>query len=145
MKNKVMNVLLVEDNQGDIELIRLAFKEGDLPCDLSVVHDGQEGVDYLYKRGAFENAAVPDIILVDLNMPRMGGKQFLQVIKNDDALKSIPVIMLTSSEDPAEILECYKLHANCYILKPSSMMSLFDLVRQLENFWADTVRLPRAA
>jgi len=142
MQKRAMNILLVEDNDGDVELTKIAFRKGGISCGLSVVHDGEEAIEYLYKRGSFKDAVTPDFILIDLNMPRMGGKAFLDIVKKDDALKVIPVIMLTSSQAPAEILECYKRHANCYILKPSGLDGLVDLARQFENFWANLVQLP---
>lgn len=138
-----MNVLLVEDNEGDIELTKIAFKRSGVSGQLIMVHDGKEAIDYLYKRGEHAGAIMPDLILVDLNMPRMGGKEFLDVVKNDDALKTIPVIMLTSSQAPEEIEECYKRHANCYILKPSGLDKLSDMLRQLESFWMGLVKLSR--
>lgn len=145
MKPQTMNVLLVEDNEGDIELTKIAFKKSGLDGRLMVAHDGTEAVDYLYKRGNHKDTVTPDLILADLNMPRMGGKAFLDVVKNDDALKAIPVIILTSSQAPAEILECYKRHANCYILKPSGMDKLIEMLLQLESFWRNLVRLPDEA
>lgn len=137
-----MNILLVEDNEGDIELTKIAFKKANMSCNLSIAHDGEEAVEYLYKRGRFRDAPTPDIVLIDLNMPRMDGKEFLSIVKSDDALKAIPVIMLTSSQAPAEILECYRRHANCYILKPSGLDAFVSLAKQLESFWAGLVQLP---
>ena len=140
-----MNVLLVEDNEGDIEMTKIAFKKSGVASQLIVTHDGQEAVDYLYKRAGFTDAVTPDLVLVDLNMPRMDGKEFLDVVKNDDALKAIPVIMLTSSQAPAEIRECYRRHANSYILKPSGLDKFIDLARQIHNYWQDLARLPAVA
>lgn len=142
MKKRAMNILFAEDNEGDVELIKIAFKKGEVPCNLSFVHDGTDAVDYLYKRGAFRDAVMPDMVLIDLNMPRMGGKEFLDVVKKDENLKAIPVIVLTSSQAPGEILECYKRHANCYILKPSGIEDFIGMARQLERFWAGLVQLP---
>lgn len=140
--NRPMNVLLVEDNEGDVELTRIAFKKIGVPCTLSVVYDGQEAVEYLYKRGSFKDAETPDLVLVDLNMPRMGGKEFLEVVKNDDELKSVPVMILSSSQNPAEVLECYRRHANCYVLKPAGLEDFMNLAKQIESFWSRFVYFP---
>lgn len=142
MEKPLQNVLLVEDNEGDIELTKIAFKKAGLTCQLAVVYDGEEGIDYLYRRGKFGNAPTPDVILVDINMPRMGGKEFLDVIKGDELLKVIPVIMLTSSRAPAEIVDCYQRHANCYILKPSGLEAFINIARQIQTFWLNLVELP---
>ena len=143
MSERAMNVLLVEDNEGDVELAKIAFRRGAPTSNLVVVHDGQDAVEYLYRRGAFADAARPDIVLVDLNMPRLGGKAFLDIVKNDEDLKTIPVMMLTSSQAPAEIMECYKRHANCYILKPTGLDALIHLTQQLESFWKGIAELPQ--
>lgn len=138
-KKENLEILLLEDNQGDVELIKLAFQAGDGLCNLSVVNDGVEAIDFLYKRGKYTDASTPHVMLIDLNMPRMDGKEFLNVVKNDEQLKVIPAIILTSSENPSEILECYKLHANCYVLKPSSIDSLFQFTKHLEDFWGNSI------
>lgn len=142
MKKKNLEILLLEDNQGDVELIKLAFQAANSVSHLSVANDGVEGMDYLYKRGKFSNAVTPHVVLADLNMPRMGGKEFLSMVKADERLKTIPVIIMTSSENPSEVLECYKLHANCYVLKPSSIDSLFEFTKRLEDFWTHHVCAP---
>ncbi len=145
METKPIDILLVEDNEGDIELTKLAFKEGKLLHRLSVAHHGVEALDYLFKRGGFESAFTPDLILLDLNMPKMDGKEVLDVIKKDDALQMIPVIVLTSSKAQLDILESYKRHANCYIIKPLTLEKFMDVARQVEYFWINLVQLPREA
>lgn len=142
MRKPNLEILLLEDNQGDVELIKLAFQEAKSACNLSVANDGVEGMDFLYKRGKFSDVATPHVVLADLNMPRMGGKEFLSLVKNDENLKTIPVIIMTSSENPSEVLECYKLHANSYVLKPSSIDSLFEFTKRLEDFWIHNVCAP---
>lgn len=140
-----MHILLVEDNEGDIELTVRAFKWGKLTSTLAVAHNGVEALEYLSQQGEFGDAVRPDFILLDLNMPRMGGREFLEIIKHDDKLKSIPVIILTSSSAPQDILECYERHANCYILKPFDLQKFMEMVKQVENFWCNLVQLPQPA
>ena len=137
-----MNILLVEDNEGDIELTARAFKKGNLLSTLSVTNDGVEALEYLSRRGKFGDAAAPDFILLDINMPRMDGRRFLEVVKQDEKLKSIPVIMLTSSSAPRDIQDCYERHANCYILKPFDAGKYVDMAKQIESFWVNMVQLP---
>src|SRR5271155_114897 len=107
-----VDILLVEDNEGDIELTKIAFEAEEAPVRLLVAHDGVEGMDCLYKRGGFEGAATPSLILLDINMPRMGGMEFLRIVKQDEHLKIIPVIMLTSSDAQSDIIKSYRCHAN---------------------------------
>jgi two-component system, chemotaxis family, response regulator Rcp1 len=137
-----MNILLVEDNEGDIELTKRAFKRANLSATLSVTHDGVEAIEYLSRQGRFSDAVRPDLVLLDLNMPRMGGHQFLDIVKQDEKLKSIPVIVLTSSDAPKDIRECYERHANCYILKPFDSKKFTDMIKQVEDFWANLAQLP---
>lgn len=137
-----MNILLVEDNEGDIALTQIAHKDCAMQGELAVAHDGQEALDRLYNRGDFASALKPDLVLLDLNMPRMNGKQFLDVVKTDDAMKAIPVIMLTSSQSPAEISQCYERHANCYIAKPWGLQGYVDILQELERYWDGFVVLP---
>ena len=138
-------ILLVEDNEGDIELTRIAFEEGNLPCHISVARNGEEAMDFLEKRDAFASAPTPALILLDINMPRMDGIQFLKVVKADPRFKMIPVIMLTSSGAPGDIKICYSLHANCYIVKPNGVDQLVKMATQIETFWSGLAKLPREA
>jgi len=137
-----IEILLVEDNEGDIGLTRVAFEDGNVRAHLSVVHDGVEALDYLFKRGDFANAAEPDLILLDINMPRMNGLDFLNIIKQDGHLKLIPVVMLTSSNAHSEIIESYRRHANGYVLKPSGIKEGSTMAKKIEAFWIDLAMLP---
>jgi CheY-like chemotaxis protein len=140
-----MNILLVEDNGGDIELTQMAFRRAKLSSKLSVAHDGVEAMEYLSREGKFHDAGRPDLVLLDLNMPRMGGKKFLEIVKQDERLKSIPVIVVTSSDAPTDIRECYERHASCYILKPFEPHKFMDMMKQIEEFWGNLVQLPGRA
>jgi len=133
-------ILLVEDNEGDVEITRRALREA--PCTLSVASDGVEALDFLHKKGGFAAAPTPHLILLDLNMPRMDGKKFLEAVKQDATLKAISVIILTSSQSPADIRECYERHASYYIVKPFDGREFADTVRQVVSFWGGTGRLP---
>lgn len=139
-----MNILLVEDNEGDVALTQVAFAESGIAGTLAVARDGAEAVERLQRRGVFADALPPDLMLVDLNMPRMGGKELLDAVKQDHALKTIPVVMLTSSQAPAEIRDCYLRHANSYVLKPWGMEEYVAVLRQLEAYWRGLVVLPAA-
>jgi two-component system response regulator len=144
MKAQSMKILLVEDNEGDVELTRIAFKAGPFPSTLSVAHDGIEAMDYLSGKGKFQNVERPDLILLDLNMPKMDGKAFLNIVKQDAVLKAIPVVVLTSSGAPADVTECYDRHANCYILKPPDLQAFIEAARQVQNYWISLVKLPQS-
>jgi CheY-like chemotaxis protein len=137
-----LNILLVEDNEGDVGLTRRALNEARPPCTVAVAHDGLEALDVLLKRGGFADAATPQLILLDLNMPRMDGKQFLEAVKADDRLKAIPVVMFTSSQSAADIRECYKRHASCYVVKPFGGRELAAALQQVAAFWGALVQLP---
>ncbi len=139
---KVVEILLVEDNSGDIRLTQEAFKDGKIINNLSVVEDGEEAMDFLRRNGRFENAPKPDIILLDLNMPKKDGRTVLAEIKSDPELKNIPVIVLTTSQAEADILKSYDLHANCYITKPVELDEFFSVIRSIKDFWLSIVRLP---
>ena len=140
-----MHILLVEDNEGDIEITKRAIEHGKLSSTLSVAHDGVEAIEYLSRQNKFADAVRPDLILLDLNMPRMDGKEFIEVAKRDDKLKSIPIIMLTSSSAPKDIQECYERYANCYIIKPFDLTKYMDIAKQIESFWANLAQLPGKA
>lgn len=148
MEKKMINdarlaeILLVEDNEGDIELTKEAFDEAKFRNNLHVVEDGDEALDYLFKRNGYENAVIPDIVLLDLNLPGTDGREVLEIIKAEPLLKRIPVIILTSSQADKDVIESYDLYANCYIVKPVSALKFMDVVRSVENFWVDIVCLP---
>ena len=138
----ILEILLVEDNEGDIELTQRAFREEAQTCHISVVNNGIEAMEFLQKEGAYATAPTPQLILLDLNMPRMDGKCFLETIKAHDRLKVIPVVMLTSSQSPTDIRECYERHASCYVVKPFSGTEFATTVRGIVNFWRCVSQLP---
>jgi len=138
-----MHILLVDDNEGDVELTRIAFEENDLPAMVTVAHDGAEALDYLFCHQEGESA--PDLILLDLNMPRVNGREFLDAIKQDAQMQRIPVVILTGCKASSDIMESYKRDANCYVLKPSSLDAYIAMAKKIEEFWTKTVQLPRKA
>lgn len=137
-----IQVLLVEDNPGDIRLTKEALKEGRVINSLSVVRDGVEAMDFLQRRGAYENAIRPDLILLDLNLPRKSGREVLEEIKSDPDLRRIPVMVLTTSNAEQDLTQAYNLHANCYITKPVDLDQFMAVVRSIEHFWFHIVTLP---
>jgi chemotaxis family two-component system response regulator Rcp1 len=142
---EVMNsieILLVEDNQADVRLIQETLKEEKLHTCLSVVNDGVEALAFLRREGRYENVVRPDLVLLDLNLPRKDGREVLQEIKNDPGLKAIPVVVLTISEAEKDILVSYNLHANCYIVKPLDLNQFSKVVKSIEDFWLAIVKLP---
>lgn len=139
----VIQILLVEDNPGDIRLTQEALKEGNIPNDLHVVKDGVEAIDYLKQRGKYADRGKPDIILLDLNLPRKDGREVLAEIKADENLKLIPVIILTTSDADSDILKSYKLHANSFITKPVDLDQFIYIIRQIETYWFTVVKLPK--
>lgn len=139
---RTLKVLLVEDNEGDIIAFRRAFRNSASACHIFAVNDGLEALDFLHKRGEFGDASTPDLILIDVNMPRVGGKEFLEVVKEEDGLKAIPVVMLTSSESPADIRECYERHASCYVVKPFDSREFESAVKRIVSFWSELGRIP---
>ncbi len=138
-----IHILLVEDNEGDVELIERAFQDGGPPCHISIVNNGMEAMDFLYKRGEYVHAPTPRLILLDLNMPRMDGKKFLETVKVDTRLRTIPVVMLTSSQSPSDIRDCYERQASCYVVKPFNGKEFADTVRLVINFWTILGQLPQ--
>ena len=136
-------VLLVEDNPGDARLTREALKEGRILNNLSVVPDGVEAMEFLNKRGRYLNSPRPDLILLDLNLPRKNGREVLEEIKSDPALRRIPVMVLTTSSAEQDLTSAYNLHANCYITKPVDLEQFMTVVRSIEHFWFHIVTLPR--
>lgn len=139
---KPFQILLVEDNPGDVMLTQEAFQDGKLVHQLSVAGDGEEALDFLYQRGAHAGAPRPDLILLDLNLPKKDGREVLAELKNDPELRHIPVIVLTTSEAEMDVWNAYKLHANCYLTKPIQMNDFFRKIRLVEDFWLTVVRLP---
>ena len=142
---KLAEILLVEDNEGDIELTREAFEDARFRNNLQIAEDGAKALDILFKRNGFEKAQTPDIILLDLNLPRVDGREVLETIKGNDALKRIPTIVLTSSMADRDVVKSYDLHANCYIVKPVNAIKFMEVVQHVENFWIDIVCLPKAS
>ncbi|QGR00369.1 response regulator [Paenibacillus psychroresistens] len=138
-----VEILLVEDNPGDIRLIVEVLKDGKIKNNLSVVEDGEQALAYLLREGIYTDAIVPDIILLDLNLPKINGTEVLAEIKKHPLLKHIPVIILTTSEAEQDILRAYDLHANCYITKPVNLDQFLNVVRSIEEFWLTIVKIPR--
>ncbi len=138
-----MEVLLVEDSPGDVRLTREALKEGKVRNNLNVVSDGVEAMEYLRRQGPYAAAPRPDIVLLDLNMPRKDGREVLAEMKADKGLRRIPVVILTTSEAEQDILRTYDLHANCYLTKPVDLDQFISIVKSVEDFWLTIVKLPR--
>ena len=141
---KAVEILLVEDNPGDVRLTREALKEGKVLNNLSVAVDGEEALAFLRRQDNYAEAPRPDLILLDLNLPRKDGRQVLAEIKADEQLKRIPVVILSSSSAEQDILKSYDLHANCYITKPVDFDQFVAVVRSIEDFWLTMVKLPRS-
>ena len=139
---RAIDILLVEDDPGDELITREAFEHNKLQNRLHVAHDGEEGLDSLYRRNGFEDAARPDLILLDLNLPKYDGRQLLEKIKSDPDLSRIPVVVLTTSSAEEDILRSYKLHANAYVTKPVDLDQFINAVRQIDEFFIQVVRLP---
>ena len=137
-----IEILLVEDNAADVRLTQEALREGKVKNNLAVARDGDEAIKMLRREGPFANATRPDLILLDLNLPRKDGRQVLQEIKADPDLKTIPVVVLTTSGAEADIVKSYQLHANCYITKPVDLEQFITVVKSIDDFWLSIVRLP---
>lgn len=140
---RLIEILLVEDNQGDIRLVQEAFREGKIYNRLNVVMDGVEALAYLRRQGKYAAAKKPDIILLDLNLPKKNGHEVLAEVKEDPALKRIPVIVLTTSAAEEDVIASYDLHANCYIRKPVDFSQFITVVTSIENFWLSIVTIPQ--
>lgn len=139
-----IEILLVEDNPGDVRLTQEALKESKLLVNLNVVYDGVEALAYLHKdQDKYAEKPRPDLILLDLNLPKKDGREVLAEIKADPSLKVIPVVILTTSRDEKDILKTYGLHANCYVTKPLDLDQFIDVVDKIEHFWLCIVKLPR--
>ena len=141
-KTRPVNILLIEDNPGDVRLTQEAFKEGKMALNLEFVMDGVEAIKYLRKEEAYNKKVTPDLILLDLNLPKRDGREVLQEIKTDENLKRIPVVVLTTSNAQQDILKSYNLHVNCYINKPVDFDKFFDIIQKIEDFWLSTAILP---
>lgn len=139
--NKPLKILLVEDNEGDVEMTQRAFRDDPALCHISVANDGVEALDLLRKRVDSLDKALPQLILLDLNMPRMDGEKFLETVKGDKALCAIPVVMFTSSQSPADIRECYERHASFYVVKPFDGKEFAETVRKIVLFFSSVARL----
>ena len=139
---KVIDVLLVEDDPGDVLMTREAFEDNKVANRLAVVSDGVSAMEYLRKEGPYAHATTPDLVLLDLNLPRMDGREVLQALKEDEQLRRIPVVVLTTSEAEEDVLRSYSLHANAYVTKPVDFDRFIDVVRQIDEFFVSVVRLP---
>lgn len=140
---KPVEVLLVEDNPADVRLTEEAFKEGKVRNNLQVVRDGVEALAYLRQEGRYAERPRPDLVLLDLNLPRLNGREVLAAMKQDRALRRIPVVVLTTSEAEQDVLASYDLHANCFIKKPVDLDQFIDIVGSIEEFWFTVVKLSR--
>ena len=138
-----IEILMIEDNPGDVRLTREVLKDAKVHNRLMAVKDGQEAMNYLYKNAPYADVSRPDLILLDLNLPRMSGLEILHKIKSDQGLKSIPVVILTSSQAEKDILAGYEGYANAYITKPVSLDQFSRIVQAIEGFWLEIVRLPK--
>ena len=139
---ELIEILLVEDNPGDVRLTQEALKDAKVRNSLHVAGDGVEALAFLRKQGRYEDAPRPDLVLLDLNLPRKDGREVLMDIKDDEDLRRIPVVILTTSNDDRDILKAYEGHANCYIQKPVDLDRFIEVVRSIEGFWLSIVKLP---
>jgi CheY-like chemotaxis protein len=137
-----IEVLLVEDDPGDVLLIQEAFADNKLLNNLNIVNDGEQALAYLRREGEYAEAARPDLVLLDLNLPRKDGREVLQEVKTDESLRTIPVVVLTTSEAEEDVLRSYQLHANAYVPKPVDFDRFVSIVRQIDDFFVSVVRLP---
>ncbi len=137
-----IEILMVEDNPGDVELAREALAEARVKKNLTVAEDGEQGLSLLHRQGKHENAWRPDLILLDLNLPTINGREVLAEIKSDPELRKIPVVILTSSEDETDVVESYNLHANAYVVKPVDLDKYMQAIKAVEGFWLGFVKLP---
>ncbi len=140
--DKCKKILLIEDNIGDIRLIQEVLKDSSVFQEILTVRDGMDAMAFLYRKGEYQDAPRPDLIVLDLNLPKKDGREVLAEIKNDPNLKRIPVVVLTTSRNEDDIVRSYDLHANCYITKSRNLKDLFRIVKGIEEFWLTTVTLP---
>jgi chemotaxis family two-component system response regulator Rcp1 len=139
---RAVEILLVEDSPADIALTREALEESKLHNNLYVVTDGEEAMDFLHKKDKYASMPKPDLILLDLNLPKKNGLEVLREVKEEDSLRLIPVVIMTVSKDEKDIVESYRLHANCYIRKPVKFGEFIEIVKSIEDFWFSIVTLP---
>lgn len=137
-----IEILLVEDSPGDVRLAQEVFRESKVINHLSVARDGEEALAFLKKKGPFHDSPTPDIILLDLNLPRIDGREVLAEVKNDPSLRRIPVVVLTMSDAETDIVRAYNLHANCYLKKPLELDGFIEIIKAVEDFWLSIVKLP---
>jgi two-component system, chemotaxis family, response regulator Rcp1 len=137
-----VEILLVEDSASDVALIKVTLRNSQVPHNLHVVRNGVEAINFLYKRGKYADVPRPDIILLDLNLPKKNGREVLAEVKVDSELNTIPIVILTTSSDPEDILRSYQLHANCYLTKPVDLDQFVRTIGQIDAFWLQTVQLP---
>lgn len=142
MHPEEIHILLVEDNEGDIVLTKEAFEEAKIKNSISVVRDGWEAIQFLEKNEGYEEEDEPDLVLLDINLPKVNGHKVLKHIKNHPDLKHIPVIMLTTSSDETDVIKAYENHSNCYITKPVDISNFLDVISSIESFWISIVQLP---
>jgi CheY-like chemotaxis protein len=139
---RLVNILLIEDNLGDIRLIQEVLKESEHKHNLNIVTDGEQAINYLKKEGKHASALTPNLIFLDLNLPKKDGREVLAEIKNNNDLKTIPVVVFSSSEAEKDIQRAYDLHANCYVVKPFDFNQFSRVIQSLQNFWLSVVKLP---
>ena len=142
MRPRPVEILLIDDDPVDVQLTTEQLAQSKLRNRVSWARDGVDALAFLRKEGEYADAATPDLILLDLNMPRMDGHQFLAEVKNDDEMASIPIVVVTTSDEDADIIESYRLHANAYVTKPIGLEQMSKVVRAIEGFWFEVVRLP---
>lgn len=142
ISSKPIEILLIEDSRGDIGLIEEVFEEAKIRNNLYVAEDGEEAVLFLNKKGQYADAPRPDIILLDLNLPKKDGREVLEEVKRDDNLKNIPIVVLTTSKAEEDVLRSYNLHANAYITKPVDFDQFIKVIKSIEGFWLEVVKLP---
>ena len=140
--NRPVEIFLAEDSSGDVRLTREALNESEVSNHLSVVEDGEEALNYLHRKGKYAEAVRPDLILLDLHLPKKDGREVLAEIKNDPNLKRIPVVILTTSDSEQDILKTYDLHANCFVTKPVNLDKFIAVIRAIVDFWFTVVKLP---
>lgn len=140
--SRQVEFLLAEDNPGDVRLTQEALRDSKIRNNLNVVTDGVEAIAFLRRQGKYANAPIPDVVLLDLNLPKKDGREVLAEIKSDPVLKRIPVVIITSSEAEQDILRTYDLHANCYVSKPVDLDQFIKVIQAIENFWLTIVKLP---